>query len=130
MLVEWVIVAASFVTILSCLFCVELYCRLDLKRLDDAREDAWNKAMSGCDPSTTDLRETGNALVAGEGPMFAKQMIPSGRYAERDFKISGTGIPTAFKGLSGHHKINFICNPWPGKAVPTSNIVDWLKEWF
>lgn len=130
MLIEWMIVASSLCLLLGCMFCIRAYCSLQLQRLDDAREDAWTQAMNGCDPGSPNLAEIGESLKAGQGPPLVKQMVPSSRDAARDFTLNHEGLPNGLTPLTGHREVKFICNPFPGKAVPTSNIVDWLKEWF
>jgi hypothetical protein len=128
-LVEWIIVATAFCLLLGCMFAIRAYCSLQLARLDEAREDAWAQAMNGCDASAPNLSEVGEKLKAGEGPAFAKQMLPSGRNASRTFE-SSAALPVGFGKLTGRREVRFVCNPFPGKAVPTSNLIDWLKEWL
>lgn len=128
-LVEWIIVASAFCLLLGCMFAIRAYCSLQLARLDDAREDAWKQAMNGCDSSAPNLAEVGEKLKAGQGPAFSQQMIPSGRNASRTFE-STASLPVALGTLKGSREVRFVCNPFPGKAVPTSNLIDWLKEWL
>jgi hypothetical protein len=128
-LVEWIIVASAFCLLLGCMFAIRAYCSLQLARLDDAREDAWKQAMNGCDSSAPNLAEVGEKLKAGEGPAFAQQMLPSGRNASRTFE-STASLPVALGTFKGTREVRFVCNPIPGKAVPTSNLIDWLKEWL
>lgn len=129
MLVEWVIVASAFCLLLGCMFAIRLYCSLQLERLDDARQDAWAQAMRGCSTGPTDIGKMGNALSQGEPPGLSQQMIPSGRDALRTFQVD-PAFPTGFGTLHGHREIKFICNPIPGKAVPTSDLIGWLEEWL
>lgn len=128
-LIEWIIVASAFCLLLGCMFAIRAYCSLQLARLDEAREDAWAQAMNGCDSGAPNLAEVGDKLKAGEGPAFAKQMIPSRRNASRTFE-SSAALPVAFGKLTGQREVRYVCNPFPGKAVPTSNLIDWLKEWL
>lgn len=129
MLVEWVIVASAFCLLIGCMFAIRLYCSLQLERLDDARQDAWAQSMRGCSTGPTEIANMGNALSQGEPPGLAQQMIPSGRDASRTFQVDPS-FPAGFGTLHGQREVKFICNPIPGKAVPTSDLIGWLKEWL
>jgi hypothetical protein len=134
-MVEWMIVASAFCLLLGSMFTIRVYCSLHLQRLDEAREDAWAQAMKGCDANAPDLskfdpgiKEIGEGLRYNQVE-FSKQMIPSGRNAQREFSTAAA-LPVALGTLTGRREVRYVCNPFPGKAVPTSNLVDWLKEWL
>jgi hypothetical protein len=130
-LVEWLIVSSSFCLLLGCMFCVRAYCSMQLRSLDEARADAWADAMNGCVEGSPKLGEIGNAVKDGDvPPPFAEQMLPSGRSAEKTFTLNHQGLPRGLTPLSGRREVKFICNPIPGRAVPTSDIVGWLKDWL
>jgi hypothetical protein len=128
-LVEWIIVASAFCLLLGCMFAIRLYCSLQLQRLDDAREDAWAQAMNGCGAASINIKDLGEEIRKGDAPGLAGQMIPSGRDASRTFEVD-PAFPAGFGTLHGRREIKFICNPMPGKTVPTSDLVGWLKEWL
>ena len=129
MLVEWVIVASAFCLLIGCMFAIRLYCSLQLERLDDARQDAWHQAMTGCGDGATDIAQMGDAISKGEAPGLALQMIPSGRDASRSFDVEAS-FPASFGALHGTREVRFICNPTPSKGDPTSDLIGWLSEWL
>ncbi|MET0389070.1 MAG: hypothetical protein ABW321_24055 [Polyangiales bacterium] len=129
-LVEWVIVAASFCLILACMFCVQRYCVLHMRHLDAARARAWTSSMNGCAAGTPDIGDVGDSLKNQELPPFAEQMLPERRTAQSSFTLQGSGLPAALVGIGGLREVRFICNPLPSQEIPTSNIRDWLEEYF
>jgi hypothetical protein len=117
-LVEAVIVAAALCCLFGCMLVVHLYCSLQLKKLDDARQDAWNQSMSGCDLPDPDIKGMAESLKSGESP-FPDDIIPSGRDASRSFSVKGI-----FQ-VAGTRSIKFICNPKPSQKT-MNETVSWV----
>ncbi|MET0285694.1 MAG: hypothetical protein ABW352_14540 [Polyangiales bacterium] len=123
-LVEGVMVGAMLVSLVACLFVIHRACFLHLKRLDDAREAAWQNAMNGCgsdnNTSTTSLAEQ-----LKEGAMPFLDAIPTILIEDRSFEVTGGPFTP-----SGRREMKFICNPAPVQTKPLTNMVGWLGDMF
>jgi hypothetical protein len=124
-LVEGVIVAASFVVLLGCLFVVHRYCSLQLSMLDDARKHAWQKSMAGCGVNEPPLSPMASELKTGDGLSFPLNMIPLPFEETRSFQVTGGPFSP-----SGSRQMTFICNPRPTHTKPLTDMVGWLGDIF
>jgi hypothetical protein len=124
-LVEGIIVAASFVVLLGCLFVVQRYCSLQLSKLDEARAEAWRKSMVGCGVNEPALAPMATELKSGEGLSVPLNMIPWLLEETRSFQVTGGPFRP-----SGSRQMKFLCNPLPMHTKPLTDMVGWLGDIF
>jgi hypothetical protein len=124
-LVEGLIVAASLVCILGGVLVVQRFCSLQLAKLDEARSEAWRKAMNGCGADEPSMPDMALELKSGQGPPFPLSMIPFFLREERSFQVTGGPFSP-----SGSREMKFICNPRPAKTKPLTDMVNWLGDFF
>ena len=122
-LVEGLIASSALLVLLGCMLVVRSYSSLQLLRLDEARQEAWHKAMQGCEEGEPSLLDLARQLIQGELP-FLDGLVPSLREAERTFAVKGL-----FE-AQGKRSIKFICNPRPGKKKPLTDMAGWVMELF
>lgn len=124
-LVEGLMVAASFVVLLGCLFTIERYCSLQMSKLDEARAEAWRKSMLGCGVNEPSLSPMTSDLKSGDGLSFPLNMIPSSSEETRSFEVTGGPFRP-----SGSRQMLFLCNPRPTHTKPLTDMVGWLGDIF
>jgi len=120
-LVEGILVSACLIALFASILVVRLYVSLQIAKLDEARDEAWEKSMQGCDSDSSDLREMALAILNLEF-LFPGGFVPSSLYFDRSF--SANGIFSA----SGHREIKFICDPQPAEHNPLTDATGWAWE--
>jgi len=114
-------VGACLIAVFASILVVRLFVSLQIAKLDEAREEAWDASMQGCDNESTDLREFAQAVINLEF-LFPGGFVPSSLYFDRSF--SANGIFSA----SGHREIKFICDPQPPEHNPLTDAIGWAWE--
>jgi hypothetical protein len=124
-LVEGVMVAGMLVCLLGCMFVVHRFCALQLEKLDEARAEAWRKSMNGCGSEEPSLPEMTLEIKDGNGPPLPLSFVPFFLQEERSFQVTGGPFSP-----SGKRAMKFVCNPYPPKTKPLTDMVNWLGDLF